>query len=41
MLVSVENMGHKYDFQGVGWGGLWQGLRVGRGWWSRSNEKRF
>ena len=28
MLVFVENIGHKYDFQG-GWGGLWLGLGGG------------
>ena len=27
MLVFVENIGHKYDFQG-GVGGLWQDLGV-------------
>ena len=31
MLVFVENIGHKYDFQGGGLGGLWQGLGVGGG----------
>ena len=30
MLVFVENIRHKYDFQG-GWGGLWLGLGVGVG----------
>ena len=30
MLVFVENIGQKYDFQG-GWDGLWQGLGVGGG----------
>ena len=38
MLVFVENIGHKYDFQ-EGGGGLWQGLGVGQGW-SRSKEKK-
>ena len=37
MLGFVENIGHKYDFQGGGWslvGG-------GGGGWSRSKEKKF
>ena len=35
MLVFVENIGHKYDFQGGG-------VVPGRGWgWSRSKEKSF
>ena len=37
MLVFVENIGHKYDFQG---GGVVSG-RVGGGGWSRSKEKHF
>ena len=36
MLVFVENIGHKYDFQG---GGVVSGW--GWGGWSRSKEKRF
>ena len=35
MLVFVENIGHKYDFQN----GLWLGLGVAG--WSRSKEKKF
>ena len=39
MLVFVENIGHKYDFQGgVGWSLV--GFGGGDGW-SRSKEKRF
>ena len=30
MLGFVENIGHKYDFQG-GWGDLWKGVGVGVG----------
>ena len=35
MLGFVENIGHKYDFQG--------GVVSGRGWgwWFRSKEKKF
>ena len=35
MLGFVENIGHKYDFQGVGWS------LVGGGGWSRSKKKNF
>ena len=38
MLDFVENIGHKYDFQGVGWS--LAGSGVGGGW-IRSKEKRF
>ena len=37
MLGFVENIGHKYDFQG---GGVVSG-RGGGGGWSRSKEKKF
>ena len=37
MLVFVENIGHKYDFQG---GGVVSDSVLGWGW-SRSKEKSF
>ena len=37
MLVFVENIGQKYDFQGVGW----SLVGSGGGGWSRSKEKKF
>ena len=38
MLGFVENIGHKYDFQG---GGVVSGRGWGCGGWSRSKEKSF
>ena len=38
MLVFVENIGHKYDFQG---GVGWSLVESGGGGWSRSKEKMF
>ena len=37
MLVFVENIVQKYDFQGVGW----SLVDFGGGGWSRSKEKSF
>ena len=38
MLGFVENIGHKYDFQG---GGVVSGRGWGGGVWPRSKEKNF